>query len=303
MRISRFDHLVLTVADVDRSLAWYGQVLGMEPITFAGGRRALALGEQKINLHQQGAEVRPHANHPTPGSADLCLVSARPLTEVAAHLASQGVTFEEGPVARTGATGPITSLYLRDPDGNLLEISTYDSGRPRAPWPYDLLAPVPSFTLTSTDFSDGDPLPPDQVHSGDGHPGLSPQLSWEGAPPETRGYAVTCFDPDAPTGSGFWHWLLLGLPADCNALPAGAGVDHHPALPPGAYHTRSDFGGAGFGGAAPPAGDPAHRYIFAVHALDTDQLRLDPATPAGGVGFNLVAHTIGRATLYGLHAN
>lgn len=125
LRVSGIDHLVLTVADVERTVSFYARVLGMTPVTFGEGRRALAFGSSKINLHQAGRELAPHAAHPTPGSADLCLVTTRPQDEVLDHLAACGVTPEEGPVSRTGALGPFTSTYLRDPDGNLIEISTY----------------------------------------------------------------------------------------------------------------------------------------------------------------------------------
>lgn len=119
------DHLALTVADVERTVAFYERVLGMEPVTFGQGRRALAFGDNKINLHQAGNEFRPHAAKPTPGSADLCLVTDVPQRWVVEHLAACGVAVEEGPVPRTGARGPMTSTYLRDPDGNLIEVSTY----------------------------------------------------------------------------------------------------------------------------------------------------------------------------------
>jgi catechol 2,3-dioxygenase-like lactoylglutathione lyase family enzyme len=125
IELERLDHLVLTVADIDTTVGFYSQVLGMEPVTFGAGRRALAFGPHKINLHQTGLEIDPKAARPTPGSADLCLVSATPIDEVIRHLAGSGVSIEEGPVARTGAQGPITSVYFRDPDGNLIEISTY----------------------------------------------------------------------------------------------------------------------------------------------------------------------------------
>ncbi len=125
MKIDRLDHLVLTVRDVDASCAFYSRVLGMEVVTFAGGRKALAFGAQKINLHPAGREFEPKAHAPTPGSADLCLISAVPLDEAIAHLAACGVTIVEGPVVRTGATGPIRSVYFRDPDLNLIEVSSY----------------------------------------------------------------------------------------------------------------------------------------------------------------------------------
>jgi catechol 2,3-dioxygenase-like lactoylglutathione lyase family enzyme len=123
MRIDRLDHLVLTVADIDRTVAFYRAVLGMRPETFGAGRIALRFGDSKINLHQVGKEFEPKARQPVPGSADLCFISADPLEDVLATLAAHGVPVEEGPVERTGATGRLRSVYLRDPDGNLLEIS------------------------------------------------------------------------------------------------------------------------------------------------------------------------------------
>lgn len=128
MRIDRLDHLVLTVADMDATVGFYVRVLGMEEVTFGEGRRALAFGRSKINLHQAGREYEPKAARPTPGSADLCLITETPLELVVAELSEHGVPIEEGPVTRTGATGPILSVYLRDPDDNLIEISTYVRG-------------------------------------------------------------------------------------------------------------------------------------------------------------------------------
>lgn len=123
IRVDRLDHLVLTVADVERSCAFYSRVMGMRPVIFGGGRKALAFGRQKINLHAHGREFEPKADRPTPGSADLCFITDVPLTEVVAHLNAEGVAIVEGPVERTGATGPILSVYFRDPDGNLIEVS------------------------------------------------------------------------------------------------------------------------------------------------------------------------------------
>jgi catechol 2,3-dioxygenase-like lactoylglutathione lyase family enzyme/DNA-binding transcriptional MerR regulator len=125
VRIDRLDHLVLTVADIDATVDFYTRVLGMEAVTFGAGRTALAFGHAKINLHQAGHEFEPKAGRPTPGSADLCLITADPLEQVIADLAAHGVPVEEGPVNRTGATGPILSVYFRDPDRNLIEVSTY----------------------------------------------------------------------------------------------------------------------------------------------------------------------------------
>jgi len=128
MRIDRIDHFVLTVRDLDATIDFYTRALGMELVSFgAQGRKALSFGRHKINLHVAGKEFEPKAKSPGPGTADFCLIADTPLDAVRAHLAAQGITVEEGPVVRTGATGPITSLYLRDPDGNLVEISTYES--------------------------------------------------------------------------------------------------------------------------------------------------------------------------------
>lgn len=123
MHIDRIDHLVLTVRDIDATCAFYAHVLGMQVVTFCAGRTALAFGSQKINLHQAGHEFEPKALHPTPGSGDLCLITDVSLVEVIAHLQSCGVAIEEGPVRRSGALGPIESVYCRDPDGNLIEIA------------------------------------------------------------------------------------------------------------------------------------------------------------------------------------
>ena len=123
IRIDHLDHLVLTVADVDASCRFYARTLGMTVETFAEGRRALRFGDQKINLHQHGREFEPKTKQPTPGSADLCFIASTPLADVIAHLQSQGVTIVEGPVDREGAAGPLRSVYIRDPDGNLIEVS------------------------------------------------------------------------------------------------------------------------------------------------------------------------------------
>ena len=123
--IDRIDHIVITAHDVGRTLDFYQRVLGMEPITFAGGRRGLAFGRQKINLHQSGREYEPKALQPVPGSMDLCFITETPLEEVIAQLKAQGVAIAQGPVPKTGALGPMTSVYFRDPDGNLIEVSNY----------------------------------------------------------------------------------------------------------------------------------------------------------------------------------
>lgn len=123
MHIDRIDHLVLTVAHIETTCEFYSRVLGMSVITFGEGRKALAFGRQKINLHQAGKEFEPKAHAPTAGSADLCLITDTPLAQVIEHLETCGVPVVEGPVMRTGATGPIRSVYVRDPDRNLIELS------------------------------------------------------------------------------------------------------------------------------------------------------------------------------------
>ena len=125
MNVQRFDHIVLTVADISATCAFYEKVLGMQVVTFAGDRKALAFGAQKINLHQRGQEFEPKAHRPTPGSADICLIAETPVKEVLAHLEACGVAVLEGPVPRTGALGPIVSVYFRDPDNNLIEVANY----------------------------------------------------------------------------------------------------------------------------------------------------------------------------------
>jgi catechol 2,3-dioxygenase-like lactoylglutathione lyase family enzyme len=140
MRVDRLDHLVLTVVDIDAAIRFYTEVLGMEEMTFGPGRKALGFGRCKINLHQVGREFEPKARRPTSGSADLCLIVDDPIDAVMRELRKAGIAVEEGPVRRTGATGPLVSCYLRDPDGNLIELSnparalpSASYGRPAAP--------------------------------------------------------------------------------------------------------------------------------------------------------------------------
>jgi catechol 2,3-dioxygenase-like lactoylglutathione lyase family enzyme len=129
MNINRLDHLVLTVNDMEATCAFYKRVLGMEVVVFGGGRKALSFGTQKINLHQKGKEYEPKALKPTPGSGDLCFITSVPITEVIAHLNSCKVEIIEGPTRRAGAVGPIISVYFRDPDLNLVEVSSYEDAR------------------------------------------------------------------------------------------------------------------------------------------------------------------------------
>jgi Raf kinase inhibitor-like YbhB/YbcL family protein len=169
--------------------------------------------------------------------------------------------------------------------------------RPVSPDPYPLLPAVPSFTVTSSDVSDGQPLKDDQVAA---HGNTSPQLSWEGAPEGTRSYVVTCFDPDAPTPSGFWHWVVCDIPADVTSLDAGAGGSDD-TLPDGAFHVRNDGNQHAFMGAAPPEGDQVHRYFFVVHAVGEDKLGVDGSATPAVVSFNLAFKTLGRAIITGTY--
>ncbi|NXU47051.1 GLOD5 protein, partial [Turnix velox] len=124
--IQHLDHLVLTVKDIEDTVAFYSKVLGMKVVTFKGHRKALHFGNQKFNLHQAGKEFEPKAQCPVPGSADICLITHLPMDQLLDHLKACGVIIEEGPVARTGAMGPMMSIYFRDPDGNLIEVSRYN---------------------------------------------------------------------------------------------------------------------------------------------------------------------------------
>jgi hypothetical protein len=160
------------------------------------------------------------------------------------------------------------------------------------------------FTLTSPEITTGSQLPAKQVFNGFGCTGsnVSPALTWSGAPAETKSFAVTVYDPDAPTGSGWWHWVVINIPANVGELPSGAGTPDGKQLPPGAQQGRTDFGGPGYGGACPPAGDPAHRYVFTVHALKVE--KLDPPADASAalIGFILHSAEIGRTSLTAYYA-
>ena len=170
-----------------------------------------------------------------------------------------------------------------------------------APDPYAALPELPGFTLTSTSLADGGTLANAQVSGimGAGGQDASPQLSWSGFPETTRSFAVTVFDPDAPTASGFWHWAVANLPATCTELPEGAGDGS--LLPGDALTLANDAGLRRYVGAAPPAGHGPHRYYVAVHAVDVERLDLpESATPAY-LGFNLFMHAIARAVIVGTY--
>jgi Raf kinase inhibitor-like YbhB/YbcL family protein len=165
--------------------------------------------------------------------------------------------------------------------------------------PYAALPALPTFQLTSSDVQDGAELPTAQLSGvfGAGGSDTSPQLAWSGFPAETKGFAVTMYDPDAPTASGFWHWAVVGLPASCTSLPTGAGDEAGKGLPAGAFQLRNDAGLKQFLGAAPPPGHGKHHYYIVVHALDVEKLEVGPdATPAF-LGFNLFSHGIARAMI------
>ncbi len=173
-----------------------------------------------------------------------------------------------------------------------------DLERPVAPDPYALLPAVGTFSVTSDDVRDGEPLPDEHANSGAGGGDVSPQLRWSGAPEGTRGYVVTCFDPDAPTPSGWWHWVVVGLPASVTALDRGAGASDD-TLPDGGFHLKNDDGTWAYSGCYPPPGDRPHRYFFVVHALDTDHLDVDRDTSPAVLSFQVGMHALARAVVVG----
>ena len=160
-----------------------------------------------------------------------------------------------------------------------------------------------TFTLRSPDLPEGKPLPTAQVFNSFGCTGgnVSPRLEWSGAPAGTKSFAVTVYDPDAPTGSGWWHWVMFNIPASVTSLPAGAGDPKGTNAPKGAIQSQTDFGAPGFGGACPPEGDKPHRYIFTVYALKVPKLDVPADAKASLVGFMVNANAIAKATLTGMY--
>jgi hypothetical protein len=167
----------------------------------------------------------------------------------------------------------------------------------KPPLPHDHLPPAPPLKVSSDDVTDGRAVPDACLADSMGMTGdnQSPHLRWEGAPGETQSYAVTCYDPDAPTGSGFWHWVVFDIPADVTELPRGAGSGS--GLPKGAKQVRNDAGDAGYMGPAPPPGHGEHRYVFTVHAVKVPELGVDESVSPAFVGFNLTFNTAARGTV------
>ena len=168
--------------------------------------------------------------------------------------------------------------------------------RPTAPAPYSLLPEVPSFQVTSPDFENGSEL--DELFAGSGGD-ISPELEWSGFPPETKSFLVNCFDPDAPTPAGFWHWTVLDVPVGVTTFESNSGDSD--ATLPGGFHARADNGKYSYCGPYPPEGDRPHRYYFAVHALDVESLGLDAEASATLVAINALRHTVGRAVICGTY--
>lgn len=169
--------------------------------------------------------------------------------------------------------------------------------------PYEDLPSVPSFSLTSADLTDGGTLAAPQVSGvfGAGGEDVSPHLTWSGAPDGTQSYAVTCYDPDAPTVAGFWHWAVLNIPAAVTELPTGAGDDSGTGLPAGALQLSNDASMARYIGAAPPPGHGPHRYYFVVHAVDLPTLDVPASATPTFLAFNLFGHTLARAMIVCAH--
>lgn len=173
-----------------------------------------------------------------------------------------------------------------------------DDSRFPGPDPYAPLKDLPSFTLTSHDLQNGDQLAADQCAPLN----VSPQLSWSDLPEGTKSLAITCFDPDAPTASGYWHWAAFNIPVSVTELPTGAGDETLGGID-GVVSLKGDSGVRGYYGAQPPEGHGPHRYLFAVHAVDVEKLDIDPDSTPTVLGFNLYFHTLGRSVLWGWYEN
>lgn len=163
--------------------------------------------------------------------------------------------------------------------------------------PYEGMREVPGFTLTSTDIAHGEPLPAEVYAAYAGGGNRSPQLSWSGFPEGTRSFAVTCFDPDAPTGSGFWHWAVANIPGKVTSLPADAGAPGGELLPEGAIIMPNEMRDPAFTGAGPPEGTGVHHYWFVVHALDVDRIEVDPQATPAVMGFTMRDNVLARAII------
>ncbi len=183
----------------------------------------------------------------------------------------------------------VTTIF----EGNALNLSS----RPVAPAPYDLLPEVPSFTVVSDDFEDGGAL--DLKFAGPGDD-VSPHLHWHGYPEETKSFLINVFDPDAPTPAGFWHWTVASVPSDIRELQTGSGGSDD-ALPGGSFHLANDGGTHTYMGPYPPEGDRPHRYVFAVHALDVEELDLDKNATPTTAAFQALFHTLARGTITGIY--
>jgi hypothetical protein len=167
-----------------------------------------------------------------------------------------------------------------------------------------LAAHAAKLLVDSPDIKPARPIPEVHVYNGFGCDGanLSPALSWKNPPAGTRSFAVTVYDPDAPTGSGWWHWVVFNLPADTRGLEAGAGDPASGKMPAGAVQGRTDFGKTGWGGPCPPKGSRPHRYVFTVHALSVEKIDLDENAPAAMVGFMINANELARAAITARHS-
>jgi Raf kinase inhibitor-like YbhB/YbcL family protein len=168
--------------------------------------------------------------------------------------------------------------------------------RKAPPNPYEFLPHVATFKATSNDIAEGARLEVQHVAPGAGGCGQSPHLAWSGAPQETGSYAITCFDPDAPTLCGFWHWMIADIPATTEEIPTGAATQLADLVPE-ARALKNDNSTTDYAGAAPPPGDRAHRYIFTIHALSVDKLHVDPGASPAAIAFRIVAATVARAHL------